>query len=43
MKAAVRLYSYANQDFTATVDQVLPTANNQRYTVMLTWTKRRPI
>jgi RND family efflux transporter MFP subunit len=36
MKAAVRLYSYANQDFTATVDQILPTANNQRYTVMLT-------
>jgi len=35
MKAAVRLYSYANQDFTATVDQILPTANNQRYTVML--------
>jgi RND family efflux transporter MFP subunit len=35
MKAAVRLYSYANQDFTATVDQVLPTANDQRYTITL--------
>ena len=36
MKAAVRLYSYANQQFPATVSQVLPTANNQRYTVTLT-------
>ena len=36
MKAAVRLYSYANQDFTATVSQILPTANNQRYTITLT-------
>ncbi|HUJ72283.1 MAG TPA: efflux RND transporter periplasmic adaptor subunit [Verrucomicrobiae bacterium] len=36
MKAAVRLYSYANQDFKASVIQVLPTANNQRYTVTLT-------
>ena len=36
MKAAVRLYSYANQNFTATVAQILPTANNQRYTVTLT-------
>jgi HlyD family secretion protein len=36
MKAAARLYSYANQDFTATVSQILPTANNQRYTVTLT-------
>ena len=35
MKAAVRLYSYANQDFTATVAQILPTANNQRYTITL--------
>jgi len=35
MKAAVRLYSYANQDFTATVSQILPTANNQRYTINL--------
>ena len=35
LKAAVRLYSFANQDFTATVSQVLPTANNQRYTVTL--------
>lgn len=36
MKAAVRLYSFANQDFTATVSQILPTANNQRYTILLT-------
>lgn len=36
MKAAVRLYSYANQDLRATVAQILPTANNQRYTVTLT-------
>ena len=36
MKAAVRLYSYANQDFRATVAQILPTANNQRYTITLT-------
>jgi HlyD family secretion protein len=36
MKATVRLYSYGNQDFDATVDQILPTANNQRYTVTLT-------
>jgi RND family efflux transporter MFP subunit len=36
MKATVRLYSYANQDFTATVSQILPTANNQRYTITLT-------
>ncbi|HUJ10743.1 MAG TPA: efflux RND transporter periplasmic adaptor subunit [Verrucomicrobiae bacterium] len=42
MKAAVRLYSYANQDFSATVDQVLPTANNQRYTVMLSLDKAPP-
>ncbi len=36
MKAAVRLYSYANQDFTASVSQILPTANDQRYTITLT-------
>lgn len=36
MKAAVRLYSFAARDFTATVSQILPTANNQRYTVTLT-------
>ena len=36
MKAAVRLYSFASQDFTATVTQILPTANNQRYTINLT-------
>jgi len=42
MKAAVRLYSYANQNFTATVDQILPTANNQRYTITLTLDKTPP-
>jgi RND family efflux transporter MFP subunit len=42
MKAAVRLYSVAGRDFTATVDQVLPTANNQRYTVTLTIDKVPP-
>jgi RND family efflux transporter MFP subunit len=42
MKAAVRLYSFADQDFTATVDQILPTANNQRYTVTLTIDKVPP-
>jgi RND family efflux transporter MFP subunit len=42
MKAAVRLYSYANQDFTATVGLVLPTANNQRYTVTLALDKAPP-
>ena len=36
MKAAVRLYSFAGRDFSATVAQVLPTPNNQRYTVTLT-------
>lgn len=39
MKAAVRLYSYADKDLMATVSQVLPTANNQRYTVTLTLDK----
>jgi len=42
MKASVRLYSYANQDFTATVTQVLPTANDQRYTITLTLDKEPP-
>lgn len=36
MKAAVRLYSYVSQTFTGTVTQILPTANNERYTVTLT-------
>ena len=36
MKAAVRLYSYPDKDLMATVAQILPTANNQRYTVTLT-------
>jgi RND family efflux transporter MFP subunit len=36
MKAAVRLYSYPDQDLMATVSQILPTANNQRYTITLT-------
>jgi len=42
MKASVRLYSYANTDFTATVTQVLPTANNQRYTITLVLDKEPP-
>jgi len=42
MKAAVRLYSYAGQNFTATVSQILPTANNQRYTITLTLDKVPP-
>jgi len=39
MKASVRLYSFANQEFVATVSQVLPTANDQRYTITLTLDK----
>lgn len=35
MKAAVKLYAYRDRDFSATVAQVIPTANNQRYTVNL--------
>ncbi|MDB6022088.1 MAG: efflux transporter, family, subunit [Pedosphaera sp.] len=35
MKAAVKLYAYPDRELTATVAQVLPTANNQRYTVNL--------
>jgi multidrug efflux pump subunit AcrA (membrane-fusion protein) len=42
MKAAVRLYSYPDQDLMATVSQILPTANNQRYTVTLTLDKAPP-
>jgi len=42
MKAVVRLYSYANSNFTATVSQILPTANNQRYTITLTLDKAPP-
>ncbi len=36
MKAAVKLYSYPDKEFAATVRQVVPTANDQRYTVNLT-------
>lgn len=36
MKASVRLYAFADRDFTATVSQILPTATNQRYTITLT-------
>jgi HlyD family secretion protein len=36
MKASVRLYAYAGQEFSATVSQVLPQAENQQYTVTLT-------
>jgi len=39
MKAAVRLYSYPDTNLVATVSQVLPTANNERYTVTLTLDK----
>lgn len=42
MKAAVRLYSYPDQDLTATVSQILPTANNERYTITLTLDKAPP-
>jgi RND family efflux transporter MFP subunit len=42
MKAAVRLYSFPDQDLMATVTQVLPTANNQRYTITLTLDKAPP-
>lgn len=35
MKAAVKLYAYPDRELTATVSEVLPTANNQRYTVNL--------
>jgi RND family efflux transporter MFP subunit len=36
MKATVRLYSYPNQDMNATVAEILPTPDNQRYTITLT-------
>ncbi len=36
MKATVKLYAYPDRELTATVSQVLPTVNNQRYTVNLT-------
>ena len=35
-KAAVRLYSYGNQDFTATVRVIIPNANQQQYALNLT-------
>ena len=35
-KAAVRLYSFGNQDFTATVRVIIPSANQQQYTLNLT-------
>jgi multidrug efflux pump subunit AcrA (membrane-fusion protein) len=35
MKAAVKLYAYPDKELSATVSQVIPTANNQRYTVNL--------
>ena len=35
-KAAVRLYSYGNQDFTATVRVIVPSANQQQYALTLT-------
>ena len=36
MKAAVRLYSYAKQDFTATLKEILPQGDNQSYRAILT-------
>jgi RND family efflux transporter MFP subunit len=36
MKAAVKLYSYPDKEFVAIVTQVVPTANDQRYTVNFT-------
>jgi RND family efflux transporter MFP subunit len=36
MKATVKLFAYPDRELTATVQQVLPTVNNQRYTVNLT-------
>jgi RND family efflux transporter MFP subunit len=42
MRASVRLYSYANQDFTATVDQVFPTPTDGRYSISLTLDKAPP-
>jgi RND family efflux transporter MFP subunit len=39
MKAMVRLYSYPDTNLVATVSQILPTANNERYTVLLTLDK----
>lgn len=38
-KAAVRLYSYGNEDFTATMQVIVPTANQQQYTLNLTLDK----
>jgi HlyD family secretion protein len=35
MKAAVKLYAYADRQFTATVLLILPAPNNQRYTLNL--------
>lgn len=35
MKAMVKLYSYPHQEFHATVSMILPTPNNERYTVTL--------
>ena len=35
-KAAVRLYSFGNQDFTATVRVIVPSASQQQYTLNLT-------
>jgi len=42
MKATVRLYSYPDTNLIATVTQILPTANNERYTVFLMLDKTPP-
>ena len=38
----MRLYSYPDRNLMATVTQILPTANNERYTVTLTLDKVPP-
>lgn len=37
MKAVVRLYSYPNKDFTAVLTDIIPTGENQRYMVRLSF------
>jgi RND family efflux transporter MFP subunit len=42
MKAAVKLYAFPDRELAATVEQVLPTAANQRYTVKLNFDQPPP-
>ncbi|MBI5397068.1 MAG: efflux RND transporter periplasmic adaptor subunit [Verrucomicrobia bacterium] len=37
MKAVVRLYSYPNKDFTATLTDIIPAGENQRYMIRLSF------